>query len=293
MDIKFVTAIYSKLHGTKFNGSADAIFERYRQSLRSIAKGGYEIICYTSDIHFEELTEFYKEYPNIKVVQESLTDFYFHDQINKIKELKPNYNTDTSWYTRCVEIMWGKFYWLLRHAGMLEENDHIFWIDAGIFHSGLIHGKWKSDKSDNFFDFDRITQERNLYEDLSNHAGDKILNIISKQVNHGSDDYISLLGTEFPRPQYGIIGGIFGGRRDLILDYASKAIELMQKTIDANLLLKEEEIMHYLHFQNPEEFSTFTFGTWYHEDWDAAYRRGESVSFSDYFTFLRTLNNSK
>lgn len=286
MSVKFVTAIYSKLFGTNFNGSADAIYERYRQSLRSIAKGGYEIVCYTSEDHFDDLTEFYKDYPNLTLVKESLTEFHFHEDVNRIKKLKPQYNTDTSWYTRCVEIMWGKMYWLSRNAETMDSNDHVFWIDAGLFHSGMFTDKWKTENSDNFFDFDVITQSTDLHANLAKHAGDKILNIISKQPNHGSDDYMEVVGHEFGRPQFGVIGGIFGGRRDQVIEYVADAIVLMQKTIDKDILLKEEEIMHFLYHSNPEKFSTFTFGTWYHEEWDPAYRRGETVSFSDYFIFL-------
>lgn len=287
MAIQLVTAIYSKIHGTNFNGSPDAIYERYRQSLRSMAKGGYNIVCYTSELHFDELTEFYSEFPNLTVVKEELTEFYYHNEINRIKALKSQYTKDTSWYTRCVEIMWGKMYWLMRHAALLTENDHIFWIDAGIFHSGMFTDKWKSEKSDNFFDFDRITQEHDLYAGLSKHAGEKILNIICKHPNHGSDDYMEVVGHDFGRPQYGVIGGIFGGRRDVVLEYTNGIIDMMPKALEKDILLKEEELMHYMHASDPDKFSIFTFGTWYHEEWDAAYRRGETVSFSDYFEFLR------
>lgn len=287
MGTKLVTAIYSKIFGTNFNGAPDAIFERYRQSLRSMAKGGYDIVCYTSEQHFDELSEFYKDFPNLKLVKEELTTFPYHDEINRIKLLKEQYTKDTSWYTRCVEIMWGKMFWLEREAKTLGENDHIFWIDAGLFHNGMFTDKWKSEDSDNFFDYDMITQKRDLHADLSKHAGEKILNLVCKHPNHGSDDYMSVVGHDFGRPQYGVIGGIFGGRRDAVLEYTAGIIDMMPVTLEKNILLKEEELMHYMHYRDPDKFSTFTFGTWYHEEWDAAYRRGETVSFSDYFLFLR------
>ena len=288
MTVHFVTALYIGLKGTRYNGSPEALYERYKQSLRSLAKGGYGIVCYTDNAHLSELQEFYKEYPNIQIVAEELSDFYYHDAIENIKNNRTDYMTSPSWETRCVEIMWGKFYWLMRHAALAETNAPIFWIDAGIFHSGLIHEKWKTDRSDNLFDFDRITQGRDLYADLVKHANGKLLNIRCGHPNHGSDEYIQVF-PEMKRPQFGIIGGIFGGERDLVLDYASDAMDAMDRTIQAKVLLKEEEIMQFLYEKNPNKFSSFEFKTWYHEDWSDDFRRGETLSFSDYFDFLRNL----
>ena len=283
MKAQFVTAIYTGLEGTRFNGNAGAIFQRYKDSLKSLADGGYNIVCYTSAAHIEELTEHFKDNPNLKLIVEELSENYYHHDIERVKDMHARYTTETSWRSRCVEIMWGKFHWLWEHVSELEKDEHLFWIDAGLFHGGLISNKYRSENSKNFFDFDKITQERDLYADLAKYTDDKILNVKSVIVNHGSDDYCVV----YPeRPQYGVIGGVFGGKRDQLLEYISGAVLSMQYVLDHDLLLKEEEIMYQLNSRQPEKFTDFMFNSWYHEEWPDMYNPDSSISFSDFFKVL-------
>ncbi|QDJ96488.1 hypothetical protein Xoosp13_302 [Xanthomonas phage Xoo-sp13] len=280
---QFVTAIYSGLEGTRLNGNTAAIYDRYIQSLKSLADGGYSIVCYTSSRHYDDLVKYFTSTPNLKVVSEELESNYYHADIDKIKGVDPKYTTEAAWRSRCVEIMWGKFIWLWKNVSELDDTDSIFWIDAGLFHGGLITNKFRSEASKNFYDFDMITQHRDLYNDLCNYVGDKVLNIRSKQVNHGSDDFQKVYGY---RPEFGVIGGMFGGKRDQVLSYIAEAFHHMQRVVDNGVLLKEEEIMYHLHQAHPDNFTQFSFNTWYHEDWEQMYRPGEDVSFSDFFKVL-------
>ena len=285
MKPQFVTAIYTGLEGTRFNGNAQGgIYDRYKQSLRSLAAGGYRIACFTAAAHMEELTEYYKDYPNLTLIHFELEDYVLHNAIESIKDKNSKYITDDSWRSRCVEIMWGKFYWLWKNTTELEAGDSLYWIDAGIFHGGLITNKFRSPESKSFYDFDLINQKRNLFEDLNKHAGDKVLNILSQTVNHGSDDYVQV----YPdRPEYAVIGGIFGGKRDVLLDYIGKATTHMQLVIDHDVLLKEEEIMYYLHQREPELYTNFKFNSWYHDDWPIdLYDPNVHVAFSDFFKVI-------
>lgn len=280
---QFVTAIYSGLEGTRLNGNTAAIYDRYIQSLKSLADGGYTITCYTSSRHNDELVNYFSSTPNLRVVVEELEANYYHEQIELVKDKDAKYTTEDAWRSRCVEIMWGKFIWMWKNISELDATDSIFWIDAGLFHGGLITNKFRSEDSKNFYDFDLLTQKRNLFEDLSKYAGDKVLNIKSKQVNHGSDDFQKVYGY---RPEYGVIGGIFGGKRDTVLEYIANAFAHMQIVLDHDVLVKEEEIMYHLNQKHPEKFTDFTFNTWYHEDWEQMYRPGEDVSFSDFFKVI-------
>lgn len=283
---QFVTAIYTGLEGTRFNGNTAAIYDRYKQSLKSLADGGYSIVCFTSKSTLDELLELFKDNPNVFFVEHELEEYPLHNMIEDIKDKHSKYTTESAWRSRCVEIMWGKFAWLNKFAHYGDDKPSIFWIDAGIFHGGLISNTMRSETSKGFFDFDTITQQRDLYADLVKFAGDKLINIRSTTVNHGSDDYVEVF--DGLRPEYGIVGGIFGGRYDLmqkyILDFNEQAIH----TISKERLLKEEEIMYYLHKQNPERFKTFEFNTWYHQDWPIELYNPEiHVSFSDFFKVIR------
>lgn len=285
MKPQFVTAIYTGLEGTRYNGNTAAIYDRYKLSLRSLADGGYSIVCYTASAHLEDLTKWFENHSNVTLVVEELSENYFHQQIEAIKDRKPKYTTENAWRSRCVEIMWGKFYWLWKNTTELEAGDSLYWIDAGIFHGGLITNKFRSPESKSFYDFDLINQKRNLFEDLNKHAGDKVLNILSQTVNHGSDDYVQVYPA---RPEYAVIGGIFGGKRDALLDYIGKATTHMQLVIDHDVLLKEEEIMYYLHQREPHLYTNFKFNSWYHDDWPIdLYNPDVHVAFSDFFKVIR------
>ncbi len=281
--IQFVTAIYTGLEGTRLNGNTAAIYERYKQSLKSLADGGYGIVCYTSKSTIEELALYFKDNENLWFIEHELEDFPHHNLIEDIKDKTSKYTTEDSWRSRCVEIMWGKFEWI---KPLLNVGDSIFWIDAGIFHGGLISNTLRSENSKGFFDFDTITQERNLYDDLCRYAGDKIINIRSTIVNHGSDDYVEVF--DGIRPEYGIVGGIFGGKTELLSEYIADFDAASIHTLHKERLLKEEEIMYFLHKQNPERFKTFEFNTWYHQDWPIELYNPEiHVSFSDFFKVIR------
>ncbi len=291
MKPQFVTAIYTGLEGTRFNGNAQGgIYDRYKHSLRSLAAGGYSIACFTAAAHMDELTEFFKDYPNLVLYPFELKNFTGHHAIERIKDKKPKYYTEDSWRSRCVEIMWGKIYWMGQFYENMDENDSMFWIDAGLFHGGLISNTFRSENSKNFYDFDKITQERNLFEDLVNFAEDKFIAIRSQQVNHGSDDYYEMFKR---RPEYGICAGLFGGKKELIRRYAEAFSVLVVTALsDAyELLLKEEEFMYFLHQDKAFEgfFKTFEFNNWYHEDWGAPlYDASQGhISFSDFFKVIR------
>lgn len=283
MRTQFVTAIYIGLENTIFNGNPVSLYDRYKKSLKSLADGGYSIVCYTSSNHLPELTKFFYGYNNITFVVEELEKNPFHNKINKIKELHPKYVTDRSWRSRCVEIMWGKFLWMGKHLPSIGQDDYIYWIDAGLFHGGLIPKKYKTANSKNEFDFDRITQKTNLFNKLNIYTKDRILNIRSTIVNHNPDDFERVFGY---RPHYGVVGGIFGGKKKLLTEYVAGAVSAMSRVLDSGVLLKEEEIMFHLHNQTPKIFTDFIFNSWYHEDWEDIYDPVTHISFADFFEVL-------
>jgi hypothetical protein len=286
LKFQFVTAIYTGLEGTRFNGNTAAIYDRYKHSLMSLAEGGYTIACFTSASTIDELMFLFKDHPNVYFIKHELEEYPLHNEIENIKNHHVKYITENAWRSRCVEIMWGKFAWLNKFVTNNDCDDSsIFWIDAGIFHGGLISNSMRSESSVGFFDFDTITQQRDLYADLVKFADDKIINIRSAMVNHGSDDYVDVFGK---RPEYGIVGGIFGGRIRLMSDYILDFNEQALRVIGKDRLVKEEEIMYYLHHNNPDRFKTFEFNTWYHQDWPVElYNPEVHVSFSDFFKVIR------
>ena len=283
MKPQFITCIYSNLEFTRFRGNTDAIYERYKLSLKSLADGGYGIVCYTSASHFDELQELYKDNPNLRLIVHELEDFVHHNKIDQIKTLDSKYLDEAGWRSRCVEIMWGKFYWLEQHLNEIDSDDYLFWIDAGLFHGGLISNTHRSETSKNFFDFDKITQHRNLFNDLSKFTGDKLLNIRTTGVNHGADDFVAVYQVH---PEYGVIGGTFGGKKGVLTQYIDDVQKEMKLFLESNKLVKEEELMYRINWLTPDLFADYKFSSWYHEDWDF-YNENPEPCFSDFFKVIR------
>ena len=285
MKPQFITALYMGLNGTNFNGNPDSLYERYTSSLKSLAKGGYSIICYTSKREFPHLQTVFSDTPNLQFVVHELSDNEHHERINAIKSVNERYTQEASWNTRCVEIMWGKFYWLLANLPMLNLDDHLYWIDAGIFHGALISNNYRGENSTGFFDFYDITQKRNLFDDIKQYSEGKIVNIQSTMISHGSDDFEKVFGF---RPEYGIIGGIFGGPKSELTEYINKMVSVMQKTLDAGVLLKEEELMFKVHNSAPDLYKVFTFDSWYHNEWPLdLFDPEKDIPFADFFKVIK------
>jgi hypothetical protein len=59
MSVKFITSIYSDLHGTEFGGRTGRL-GHYRNSLLSLLKmTDADFLCYTSDREIESLKDFF------------------------------------------------------------------------------------------------------------------------------------------------------------------------------------------------------------------------------------------
>lgn len=296
---KFVTANYTNLYNTKLNGRLNRDFG-YMYSLAGIAQCGDTIINYTCPYNIQFTESFFKQLniTNIINIDYDLTSSPYHERVDKIKDLHPRYDgssdqCDTSWKNRCVEIMFGKFLWLEENFNKLENDDYLFWIDAGLSHGGVIPRKfntfhknlnyYRQDKSDLLLEYahrhDTIFN-KDFTRKLEKYTGDKILLLGISHSQHGDP-----LGFSFHNNfEQWPIGGLFGGQKKVMLPFINRFKEIAQQILDNNLLVKEEQIMTVIHSDTPEWFKTFTFQTWYHDDWDV-YNKN-MISFSDFFTEL-------
>ena len=83
MSVKFITSIYSDLHGTEFGGRVGRN-GHYRYSLLSLLKmTDADFLCYTSDREIESLKSFFYD-------EHSISSEKLKFQIDEIKERKSN-----------------------------------------------------------------------------------------------------------------------------------------------------------------------------------------------------------
>ena len=78
MSVKFITSIYSDLHGTEFGGRTGRL-GHYRNSLLSLLKmTDADFLCYTSERELESLKNFFYTQNNISESQLKFQIFNFY-----------------------------------------------------------------------------------------------------------------------------------------------------------------------------------------------------------------------
>jgi hypothetical protein len=139
MKIKFITSIYSDLHGTEFGGRPNR-GSHYRYSLLSLLKmTDADFLCYTSDREINDLIKFFYEDNGISSDKLKLEVFdigntKFKDLISQHKNIEEVKHSD-----RCIEVQYSKFHWWWNED---KSYDYYYWIDAGLSHCGLIPDKY-------------------------------------------------------------------------------------------------------------------------------------------------------
>ena len=263
--IKFITAIYSNLYGTELGGRPNR-HGHYRWSLLSILKmNNADFICYTSDEEFDDLVKFFYVENNIseeklQIVKFNLFDNEFSEIINLYKDVEGIKRGD-----RCIEIQYMKFIWFLSED---KSYDYYFWIDSGLSHCGLIPNKHLSLTGPHNQGYYESSLFNNLFlNNLIKNTGDKFT-VIGKEndKNFWSGTVNPIHFIEYNRSIH-IIGGMFGGRKelwgiivDLFKEYVYKVSEHDKR------LYHEEDIMTLMFRNHPELFYDYYFETWWHED---------------------------
>jgi len=265
MKVKFITSIYSNLHGTDFGGRPSR-GGHYKWSLLSLLKmTESDFICYTSEEEFDDLYNFFHienniEKDKLKLVKYNLSEHYFLELFKKYKDIEGARRGD-----RCIEIQYMKFIWFLSED---MSYDYYYWIDAGLSHCGLIPNKYLTPGGPH----NRGYYESSLFN--NNFLNNLVVNTEDKFTIIGKEnDRNYWSGTVNPKHffnhdrSYHIIGGLFGGKKELwnnIVELFKKYVH--QVTEEDGRLYHEEDIMT-LMFRNHEDmFKIYKFDTWWHEN---------------------------
>lgn len=289
--INFTTCIYDDLHNSYMNGRLNK-GSQYSFSLSCISKIGSPIYCFTDKKNLMKFAPVFiaNAADNLRFVSYNLEDLPFSQKLTEIRKEKSDMFVDNpSWKHRCAEIMWGKFVWIKHIAEQLDDEEYLFWIDAGISHDGLIPASRYNSSYGRHFPNQSTTHQSTMLNDklfddkfpglLKEYTGDKILNIAAKTPQHS--DYMPLT---YERCYPGsVIGGIFGGKVSLMKGYCDKILDAATKVMEEGYIVKEEELMTYILNTNPDAFKVFQFNSWYHVDWKDVYNP-KHISFSDFFT---------
>jgi hypothetical protein len=189
------------------------------------------------------------------------------------------------------EIDWNKIF--LMGKELNTDYEYIYWIDVGLSHHGLFPNRFHPDsklitgmsKDYGTYQYTKVFK-REFIDGLNLFLGDKLLTINNDvffhsvtDLNHIMDDNINYNGLS--------VGGILGGHISKIEWFINNFNLIAEKSLNKNYILNHESLISYLKEKNPENFKSFNFQTWYHEDSVGIpnYIKG-MISFSSFFDFI-------
>lgn len=223
-------------------------------------------VLYTGEDEYDGLnTYFYDDYnvskEQLVIKRFELSDTKYRDRIIELKDIDEAKTGD-----RCVEIQYNKFRWMEDEID--DEHTHFYWIDAGLSHTGLFPPKYKikhgKNSYRNYFDFTLFNNK--FLSNLVDTTGDKIYAI--GRENAGKNFWSPTLPEKYYK-QYDssihIIGGLFGGKRDNVIDYIETFNKLLVETLDNGELYWEEAIMSTLYFNDKDKFELGHFEIWWYD----------------------------
>ncbi len=264
MSVKFITSIYSDLHGTEFGGRPGRS-GHYRNSLLSLLKmTDADFLCYTSDREIESLKQFF--YNENSVSSEKLKFQVFDIGNTKFKDLINQYKNieQTKKGDRCIEVQYSKFHFWWNED---KSYDYYYWIDAGLSHCGLIPLKYLTNNHLTRRYYESSLFNNEFLKNLISDTNEKFL-IIGKENdrNFWSGTVDRKWYTEYDRSLH-IIGGLFGGHKNkwdevvgLFENYVNDIL------IEDHNIPHEEQVMSLMYYNHKELFERKHFDIWWCRD---------------------------
>ena len=286
MRVKFITCIYSNLHGTEFGGRASR-GSHYRFSLLSLLQmTDADFVCYTTSKEVDDLMNFFYvdyniEKDRLKFVIHELEDTKFGDIINSVKNIDEIKKSD-----RCYEIQFSKFFWWWNED---KTYDYYFWIDSGLSHCGVLPNKFLPNNNGPLRGYyDSSIFNNDFLKNLISFTDEKFF-VISKDnvANFWAHPVDSKWYTNFDSRLH-IIGGLFGGKKELWDELIPKMEDYLKNILTVDKKIPSEENILTLTFYNHNElFVSKYFDLWWHEDSGINFLNKEH--FTHYKSFYKVL----
>jgi len=263
MSVKFITCIYSDLSGTELGGRPSRQGHYFYSLLSLLKMTDADFLCYTSDREIDKLKKFFYEEHN---VSEKQLEFKVFDLTStKFQSLLEQYKDYESAKTgdRCIEIQWSKFHWWWNED---KSYDYYYWIDAGLSHCGLIPVKYLNGTHPQGKYYESTLFNNQFLANLVEDSGNKFL-ILGKDNdrNFWSGTVDPKWYTEYNRSIH-IIGGMFGGHRDLWDNIVNLFEDYAQKITPVERVHHEEVLMTLMYFNHTELFERKHFDIWWCKD---------------------------
>lgn len=273
-----VTCMYNKLYDTALGGRNRE--SAYKESMLSLSKMAYDIVCYTSPEEVGGIRKFFldNDIKNVEVKPLDLTSLYFHGAVCAIKNANPSiYKEEFFWTQRCPEVMWGKTFMIMDALNSATKRyTHAFWIDAGLSSSSMIRHSYFPHLEDNMHYYSEGLFTKSFIENIVP-DDDKIFALIHAHPNNPP------IPERYTKTSYSngnaMIGGFYGGGVDNMVKFHAACVDYINAMLHNWELFSEESYYSGIYNDAPELFRAYIFDTFYHEDWPAIYVKSD-VTFS-------------
>jgi len=264
---KLVTFLYFGLGDFPFFGhKVQARWDRYINSLVQLSEMGLPIVCYTGSNTAEALQNYMDEnqVDNVTIKVKELEDIRHSKKMIEIKEKNPDK------FKFYLEVGWAKI--ALMEDEMEEGIDYLYWIDCGLSHLGLYPRRYNSnaDKITGLsvnkyrYTYDGIFNTL-LFNKINNWVGDRLIDIRNTLFFHDHRKLNDILEKDHNYDSLSI-GGIIGGHVSKLPDFFERFENYAQVCLDKEFLLNHEAMMSTMVYDKPENYNSFKFNTWYHDD---------------------------
>jgi hypothetical protein len=291
MKTKVVSAIYCKLHNTKFGGRPSRGYH-YIHSLKSLLKmNEADFVVYTSEEEYDDVKGHLGEHANLTLKIFDLENHNWKELFDQYKDYEEAKRGD-----RCIELQYMKLYWLK------EENtdgyDRIYWFDAGLSYTGIIPDKYIDCKGAYVSGDDYYKSElfnNNFLANLNKITENKLFVITKEnQLNFWNQQPRECFDNEYDG-KWHVIGGVFGGDTKLIDDLFAKFSDAIECIITKYKRIQwhEENLLTTIFYNYSDMFVNDYFDVWTHEN--NFQHHGNNQTIEEYFiekkSFYKVLEN--
>lgn len=262
MKIKFITCIYSNLAGSIFGGRSSR-GGHYRWSLLSLLKmTNADFVCYTSSEEYDSLVEFFYRRHSIdqekfKIKIFDLKTSVFYEKLNFIKQKNIKFYTE---WDRSLDIQYNKFFWFDMED---KTYDYYYWIDAGLSHCGLLPNKWLPYKDVESCWYHSDIFDNNFLSNLINYTDEKLFIIAKDNVRNYWSGTVDQKYYDTFDMSYHIIGGLFGGKKDIFVEFVEKFKYYLNLMLENGETPSEENILSLMNVNHSDVFVRKYFDTWW------------------------------
>lgn len=280
-DLAFVTALYYHSPLSRIGGRGWGM-EHWAAPARNLLSLDIPLIVYTHEHERVKLESFFQRfgYTKYKIIVEDLEDFYRSDQIFELKESNGIINSaelaNTEFYNennRNHHLCLQKINWLQKHASEGTFNASKYcWIDFGLFHHGLFPDslggaeKLQPIRDEDFWPMNQISM---FQPKLARGIIDSIDPGKFLCIHHGNEPVntklLKMMDVEERDNKGYIIGGLFGGDKNIISFMHEKFNQLVDRAFENQMLVLEEPFLSVLYSTYHDMCKSFKFENWYHD----------------------------